>query len=205
MSFMLRATLEAENGSHAARQWLVYEKCFCLCEAHTLPELARSCRATAERHCLPTNNLHSEVGKDRFFSAEGGPWELQPSRETFCSRRKIPLCSFGHWRFSRLLFLPHDYRRIPTFVAGILQTTRDVSVIFYQACGNIKGKDFRAGLHRVPVFLWPESLQSEDETPNGVMGEELLTSLVWIMMILFGEDVTRSVSERGNVRGRPLP
>lgn len=42
---------------------------------------------------------------------------------------------------------PHDYRRIPIFVAGILQTTRDVSVIFFQACWNIKGKDFRAGLH----------------------------------------------------------
>jgi hypothetical protein len=49
--------------------------------------------------------------------------------------------------YLRLLFPPHDYRRIPTFVAGILQTTRDVSVIFFQACWNIKGKDFRAGLH----------------------------------------------------------
>ena len=49
--------------------------------------------------------------------------------------------------YLRLLLLPRDYRRIPTFVAGILQTTRDVRVILFQACWTIKGKDFRAGLH----------------------------------------------------------
>jgi hypothetical protein len=51
-----------------------------------------------------------------------------------------------------VLLSPHDYRMIPTFVAGILQTTRVACAIFLQARWNIEREDFRAGF-RTDVFV----------------------------------------------------